>query len=290
MDGEKELVVKILVSDYSGHPFQVQLARQLSAMGHEVAHVYFAGFQTPKGDLQPRQDDPSGFSIHPVTLEERFDKQSFLKRRTQEINVGKRIGRIIEEYNPDVVLSSNAPLDAQRSILRASRRTGARFAFWLQDIYSEAIKGILQKKFGFVGRQIGLYYQRMEVRLLRRSNLIVAISDDFTKFLRDHRISERVVVVENWVPLSAFLPPENSAGRPGGAFRFVYAGTLGYKHDLQMLLLLAKETDAEVRVYSEGPGADHLRQQAALLPTGWLFQTGCRSKTWGERWPARTLS
>jgi colanic acid biosynthesis glycosyl transferase WcaI len=270
MDGEKELVVKILVSDYSGHPFQVQLARQLSAMGHEVAHVYFAGFQTPKGDLQPRQDDPSGFSIHPVTLEERFDKQSFLKRRTQEINVGKRIGRIIEEYNPDVVLSSNAPLDAQRSILRASRRTGARFAFWLQDIYSEAIKGILQKKFGFVGRQIGLYYQRMEVRLLRRSNLIVAISDDFTKFLRDHRISERVVVVENWVPLSAFLPPENSAGRPGGAFRFVYAGTLGYKHDLQMLLMLAKETDAEVRVYSEGPGADHLRQQAALLPTGKL--------------------
>jgi colanic acid biosynthesis glycosyl transferase WcaI len=37
-----------------------------------------------------------------------------------------------------------------------------------------------------------------------------------------------------------------------------------------MLLLLAKETDAEVRVYSEGPGADHLRQQAALLPSGKL--------------------
>jgi colanic acid biosynthesis glycosyl transferase WcaI len=262
--------VKILVSDYSGHPFQVQLARQLSALGHEVVHVYFAGFQTPKGDLQLRKDDPDGFSIHPVTLEERFDKQSFLKRRTQEINVGKRIGQIIEKYRPDVVLSSNAPLDAQQCILRASRRTGSRFAFWLQDIYSEAIKGILQKRFGLVGHQIGLYYQRKEVKLLQRSNLIVAISDDFTKFLHDHHISTRIVVVENWVPLSAFLPPEKSARRPEAAFRFVYAGTLGYKHDPRMLLLLAKETDAEVHVYSEGPGADYLRQHAALLPNGKL--------------------
>jgi colanic acid biosynthesis glycosyl transferase WcaI len=262
--------VRILVSDYSGHPFQVQLARQLSALGHEVAHVYFAGFQTPKGDLQPRKGDPDGFSVHPICLEERFDKQSFLKRRTQEINVGKRIGRIIEEYRPDVVLSSNAPLDAQRSILRSSHRAGSRFVFWLQDIYSEAIKGILQKKFGFVGHQIGLYYQRMEVKLLQHSNLIVAISDGFKEFLHDHHISTDIVVVENWVPLSAFLPPEDNARRPEGAFRFVYAGTLGYKHDPRMLLLLAKETDAEVHVYSEGPGANYLRQHAALLPNGKL--------------------
>ena len=262
--------MKILVSDYSGHPFQVQLARQLSAFGHEVAHVYFEGFQTPKGDLQPHKDDPDGFSIHPISLKERFNKQSFLKRRTQEIDVGKRIGRIIEERRPDVVLSSNAPLDAQRSILHASRRTGSRFVFWLQDIYSEAIKGILQKRFGFAGHQIGRYYQRMEVKQLQRSNLIVAISDNFTGFLRDHHIATRVVVVDNWVPLSAFLPPEKSARKREGAFRFVYAGTLGYKHDPRMLLLLAKETDADVHVYSEGPGANYLREHAALLPKGKL--------------------
>lgn len=262
--------MKILVSDYAGHPFQIQLARQLGALGHEVAHVYFAGFQTPKGDLQPRKDDPRGFSIRPVTLKENFDKQGFLKRRAQEADVGKRVGKMIREYRPDVVLSANAPLDAQRSILRASRRTGAKFVFWVQDIYSEAIKTILHKKFGFAGRQIARYYQRLEASMLQASDLIVAISDDFSDYLRDHRISTRIVVVENWAPITDFLRPEATAKRSDGRFRFVYAGTLGYKHDPRMLLLLAKDTDAEVHVYSEGPGADYLRQHAGLLPDGKL--------------------
>jgi colanic acid biosynthesis glycosyl transferase WcaI len=262
--------LRILVSDYSGHPFQIQLARQLGALGHEVAHVYFAGFQTPKGDLQPRKDDPHGFSIRPVTLTENFDKQGFLKRRAQEVEVGKRIGKIISEYQPDVVLSANAPLDVQRSILRASHRTGAKFVFWVQDIYSEAIKTILSKKFGFLGLQVARHYQRLEAKMLQSSDLIVAISDDFSDYLRNHRISTRITVVENWAPINDFPPPEKIMKRPEGPFRFVYAGTLGYKHDPGMLLLLAKETDAVVHVYSEGPGADYLRQHGALLPEGKL--------------------
>ena len=43
--------LRILVSDYSGHPFQVQLSRELARRGHEVIHSYSAGFQTPKGNL-----------------------------------------------------------------------------------------------------------------------------------------------------------------------------------------------------------------------------------------------
>ena len=266
--------MKILVSDYSGHPFQVQLARALGALGHEVAHVYFKGFQTPKGDLQPRKDDPTGFSIHPITLEQDFDKQGFLKRRSQEVAVGNRIGKMIKDYRPDVVLSANAPLDAQRYMLRASRLAGSKFVFWVQDIYSEAIKNILHKRFGFGGMQIGRYYQRMEVKLLQSSDLIVAISDEFREYLRDHRITTRIVVVENWAPIADFLPPEKLPGRPKGRFRFVYAGTLGYKHDPRMLLLLARETDAEVHVYSEGPGADYLRQNGAMLADGKLVVSG----------------
>src|SRR5208282_6049250 len=137
--------MKILVSDYSGHPFQVQLSRELSALGHEVAHVFFAGFQTPKGDLKSRKDDPPGFSIYPINLKEAFDKQGFLKRRAQEIDVGKCIGKLIRAYRPDVVISANAPLDAQRSIFRASGRAGSTFVFWVQDLYSEGIKRILHK-------------------------------------------------------------------------------------------------------------------------------------------------
>jgi colanic acid biosynthesis glycosyl transferase WcaI len=262
--------VKILVSDYSGHPFQVQLSRELGALGHEVAHVFFKGFQTPKGDLEPGRDDPPGFFIYPITLEQDFDKQSFLKRRAQEIEVGRRIGKVIDAYRPDVVLSANAPLDTQRSILLASRRAGSMFVFWVQDLYSEAITLILHKKFGFVGRQIGRYYQRMEVKLLQSSDLIIAISDEFRDHIGRHSTSTRIEVVENWAPISDFPPPQEIASKSGRPFRFVYAGTLGYKHDPRLLLLLAQETDAEVHVYSEGAGADYLREQGALLPDGRL--------------------
>jgi colanic acid biosynthesis glycosyl transferase WcaI len=262
--------VKILVSDYAGHPFQVQLARQLAVLGHEVAHVYFEGFQTPKGALKPREDDPRGFSIHPITLNEGFNKQSFIRRRAQEIEVGERIGRLITTRRPDVVLSSNAPLDAQRMILRASRQVGSNFAFWVQDLYSEAIKNILHKKFGFVGLQIGHYYQRMEVKLLRSSDLIVAICDEFREYLREHHVSTPSIVVENWAPIDDFPSPDRAAPRPERPFRFVYAGTLGYKHDPGMLLMLAQETAAEIHVYSEGPAADYLRRRSASLPDGKL--------------------
>src|SRR5208283_4554398 len=183
---------------------------------------------------------------------------------------GKCIGKLIRAYRPDVVISANAPLDAQRSIFRASGRAGSTFVFWVQDLYSEGIKRILHKKFGFAGLQIGCYYQRMEVKLLRSSDLIVAISDEFRDYIRNHGVSTRIDVIENWAPINEFLPPKEIARKSAAPFRFFYAGTLGYKHDPRMLLLLAQETDAEVHVYSEGPGADYLRDHGALLPDGKL--------------------
>ena len=34
--------MKIIVHDYAGHPFQVQLSRRLASRGHEVLHLYCA--------------------------------------------------------------------------------------------------------------------------------------------------------------------------------------------------------------------------------------------------------
>lgn len=55
--------MKIIVSDYSGHPFQVQLSRELARRGHQVKHLHFAEFQTPKGNLQRQAADPATFDI-----------------------------------------------------------------------------------------------------------------------------------------------------------------------------------------------------------------------------------
>ena len=56
--------MKILVHDYAGHPFQVQLSRELASRGHTVRHAYAGGLQTPRGELQKRESDPDNALIH----------------------------------------------------------------------------------------------------------------------------------------------------------------------------------------------------------------------------------
>ena len=48
--------MRILVHDYAGHPFQVQLSRELARRGHEVRHAYASALQTPRGELVKRED------------------------------------------------------------------------------------------------------------------------------------------------------------------------------------------------------------------------------------------
>ena len=54
--------MRIIVHDYVGHPFQVQLSRELARRGHEVLHLYCSSFVTPRGELTRRDDDPPGFN------------------------------------------------------------------------------------------------------------------------------------------------------------------------------------------------------------------------------------
>lgn len=75
------MILRILVSDYSGHPFQVQLSRELARRGHQVRHVFSAGFQTPKGNLAVQPGDPDGFEIVPLRNRKPFAKGTFLARR-----------------------------------------------------------------------------------------------------------------------------------------------------------------------------------------------------------------
>ena len=83
--------MRILISDYSGHPFPVELSRELVRLGHTVRHLHFAGFQTPKGKLLVQADDPPSLEIEGITLGQPFAKSSFVKRWRQERAVGRAI-------------------------------------------------------------------------------------------------------------------------------------------------------------------------------------------------------
>jgi colanic acid biosynthesis glycosyl transferase WcaI len=190
--------MRIVLNDYSGHSFQVELSRELARLGHQVRHLYSADFQTPNGDLVRKPDDSDGFSIKGIALGEPFQKYNFVRRRGQEIRYAHLIINELECFRPDVIITCNNPLDAQRHIQNFCLHKRIPFVFWLQDIYSDAIKSILGAKSPGAGHLIGFIYERLEKKMLRRSACVVAITTDFLPKLNAWGVAtDRILVIEN---------------------------------------------------------------------------------------------
>jgi glycosyltransferase involved in cell wall biosynthesis len=265
--------VRIVVHDYSGHPFQVQLSRELARRGHAVLHLFSESFQTPKGPLEKRPHDPPSFEVEGIPLGEPFAKyHNFARRWRQEIRYGKKAARRIADYRPDLVLSGNTPLDAQRIIQSTARAQGAKFVFWLQDIYSTGIRTCLHKRGYPFANLAGRWYARIEGQILRASDAVVVISPDFRPALdRWDVMPGRIHTIPNWAPCDELrgCPQDNAWSREhglAGKFVFLYSGTLGMKHNPRLLVNLAEamrdRPDVVVAVVSQGDNADWIRAEA----------------------------
>jgi glycosyltransferase involved in cell wall biosynthesis len=263
--------MRIVICDYSGHPFQIELSRRLAARGHSVLHLHFAEFQTPKGAMSVQAGDAPTFAVEAVSLGRPFAKDKFLRRRFQELRIGTLIAERALRFKPDVVVGCNMPLDAQHRLQHACVHAGIVFVFWLQDIYSAAIGHYLGERLGLPGRLIGNHYRRLERSLLNASDAVVAISDRFLPVLAEWRIpDDRIAVIPNWASLSEIYPTakDNDWARLHGLHDktvALYTGTLGLKHNPAILLDLARAGAAQalhVVVLSEGKAAQWLEQGA----------------------------
>jgi glycosyltransferase involved in cell wall biosynthesis len=215
--------------------------------------------------------DVPNFSIVSRTMAEPYAKYDFVKRWLQERKYGHELAQFILSERPDVVLSSNTPLDVQNAALKAVRSNNGVFIFWLQDIISVAMTTLLHKKLPFVGHFVARYYTHIERSLLKRSDHVVCICDDFADFVREWGITpNQCSVIENWASREEIVPvaKDNSWSREYGLsdkIVFLYAGTLSIKHDPEKLLRLAQRNgfnpDFKLIVASEGVGADWLKQQ-----------------------------
>ena len=263
--------MRIIVYDNSGHPFQVQLSRALANKGHQVLHLFSKSFQTPKGNLEKKEDDPVTLEIKGLSLSKSFNKYSFYERWIQEKEFGELVSTEIENFQPDVLISSNVPIDTQKYVLNACKKCNAQFVFWVQDFYGIAIKKILTSKFRFLGSLIGSYYVYREKQLLRKSDKIILISEDFKDILNLYGLNKpNVFVIPNWAPIQE-IPVEtktNNWSKENDChekFCFIYSGTLGLKHNPQLLIELAKEfnqdRNVKVVVVSEGIGANWLKKK-----------------------------
>ncbi len=268
--------MRLVVHDYSGHPFQIQLSRELARRGHEVLHLHCDSFVTGKGALDRLADDPPNFLAEPISLGQRFEKYSVRKRFEQERRYGRLLGARVKDYRPDVVLSSNTPLFAQ-SVFQRHLDPRTRFVFWQQDVYSVAMGDAARRRIPVAGGIVAKLLERFERKMLKASDAVVIISADFRPILERWGIDPvRTTVVENWAGLSEIEPGphRNVWSHEHGlddATVILYAGTLGLKHNPDLLLQLAtraaQEPAANIRVVviSEGLGADWLAERKRAL-------------------------
>jgi glycosyltransferase involved in cell wall biosynthesis len=266
--------MRILIHDFAGHPFQVQLSRYLAGCGYEVLHLYAGSNQTPHGDLVKRVSDPSKFAIHAISIKGTYQKQNFLKRWAQEREYGELLANEIERFRPDVMFSANTPLDAQYLAYRRCKKVHCKFIFWLQDLTGYATYLILRKKMPGIGHLIGRYYLSLENKILRHCQHVVSISQDFLPYFSKAGVSpEHISVIQNWMPLEDIVPCDQSnpwaiSHGYSDKFVFLYSGAMGMKHNPQVLCELAdyfkNDQDVRVNVISEGIGASWLTKEKEI--------------------------
>ncbi len=269
--------MRILIHDYSGHPFQVQLSRHLAERGHVVRHAYSAAVETPRGPLAPQPGDPDGFEPVPLAQGRALAKYRIARRFGQELAYARELAGQIRDFRPGVVLSGNCNPVVQRIAAATAHRAGAGFVYWLQDRYAPALRDALARRRPAAAALAHPLARRVEAGALRASDKVVAISHAFADAAAASGVPPaHVHTIPNWAPPLDLPHDDGAAWRGkhglGGRFVALYAGTLGQKHDPEALAALARhwrgDPGAAVVVASQGPGRAYLervRQQEALV-------------------------
>jgi colanic acid biosynthesis glycosyl transferase WcaI len=271
LDTETRLMI-VLVHDYGGYPFIFDLSKALAERGTEVFHIYSSGSGSPNGNFQ---EQPNLKVIDLGASLPKVNKKSFAARFIGENSYGTLIADKIKQLRPDLVMSGNTPLLAQKKLARACRSENIPFVFWLQDILSIAAENVLSKKSKVLGKLVGGYFKAIERACLHQADHVVAISEDFSTIIRGWGIDgTKVSVIENWSSIDGMpiLAKNNEFSRQhsiSNTFNFVYSGTLGMKQNPEVILEIASELrdfpHARVIVVAIGTGVDFVRQRMLEL-------------------------
>lgn len=255
---------RIVVHDYAGHTFQVQLSRWLAATGDTVLHLYSRDVETPRGRLEATPDDPRGFDVAGVSIGRPLTKYALVRRWLQEMDYGRRLARRVLAYRPDIVLSANAPPAVQARLHREMAAVGVPLVCWVQDLYAIGARELLKDKPLPLRWAALRFLEYVEFAPMRRAAALVVITEDFLPILAAKGVRHpRATAIENWAPKAEMpaQPKDNPWSRRHGlADRFVFlcSGTLGMKHNPVHLANLARafRDDPQVRVVvvSQGLG------------------------------------
>lgn len=257
-------MIKIIIHDYAGHPFQLELSKQLSNK-FNVYHFYYQNDYGPKANF--KNDNKDRLNIKGIGKTISYNKNKFIDRFFKDLEYGKEVSRYISEIKPDVVISGNCPTLAQEYIVKTCQKNNSKCIIWVQDFYSHAVKLLLKKKLSFFSFPISFLFEYLEKKQLQKANKLIIISNDWEQKLLSWNINnEKIKYIPNWGDIknieylekkpNSFLD-ENFLDKD--KFRIIYTGTLALKHNPQIITdIAAKNKNIEVVVIGAGTGFQKL--------------------------------
>ncbi|GHH19536.1 glycosyltransferase family 4 protein [Streptomyces lanatus] len=263
--------MRILVHDYSGHPFQAQLSRELAYRGHDVVHSTCSAYVSGKGNLA--EGTVAGLRF--VTIGDRvvLDKGAYVRRLFKETRLGLELARQVRREKPDVAMLANLPIPTLVVAVSVLRTLRIPWVLWHQDITAVALKSFAAAG---VSRLMGVaarVFERGERWSARRALAIVVIAESFVRVHREWGTADKVTVIPNWAPLDEIVPvPRVNAWSHEhgltGVRTVLYSGTIGLKHNPVLLVRLAeklREQGERVRlvVVNDGPAVPVIKEAAA---------------------------
>lgn len=238
----------VLVNDIAGW---------MAAAGHDVRVITGQPDYNPEANLpaQPRREIRDGVEIRRITLFR--DKGRGLARNLNSLFfIFQAFVHVLFGKRPDAVWSTSIPPVLQPLLLRiASRLRGARFLYFLQDIYPEiAVTSNLMKK-GFVQDAL----VAVDNWTLNNADAVVTLSEDMADVITSRGSKPKALFV-----VRSFSPSKRP--RPGmdrrreGPVRFLFAGNLGRFQNLDALVdAFARIDPAEATLTFLGDGREKAR-------------------------------
>jgi glycosyltransferase involved in cell wall biosynthesis len=147
------------------------------------------------------------------------------------------------------------------------------WVLWHQDVYAIALKHLAGSKLGSHFHVIAKVFWWAERYCARRAAAVVVIADSFVPVHQQWGTAAKTTVIPNWAPIGEITPRERDnawavAHGLGERPRLVYSGTLGFKHNPELLTGLADAvgslgTPVDLIVVSETVTEPVLREDAA---------------------------
>ena len=198
--------MKILIHDFAGHAFQIELSKALARRGHDIIHAYFAEDPGPKGIMSDFRTRGGRVDMLPISIGSPYSKGGFLKRFVDDIRYRMTFERRLADLECDLVLSSNTPTWIQGGIISRCKSSQTKFIYWCQDFYSVAVESVLVNKLGALGMAIGWILKALDRRHMRQSDHIIHITDRFKALTSDWGLADaKVSVIQIGVLLRRYL-------------------------------------------------------------------------------------